>query len=193
MGSFLVIFPIVLIALAFFAYRKWCQLRSLFDRTAAELSQLKSQLAGRHLIVSHLSDSLPSVFAPSRQLKSLRKNRQEAEGALSEIDPPHPNATSIRRFSLCEQDFIDIVEKLVREIERDESVSKIQSVAGCLEGLKRANGEIAEIVSIYNASAIAYANMVDSSMMGRLIPARDFGLFDLSPHSSDLSQDRVAS
>ena len=193
MGIFLAICPIVVIGVAFLAYQKWCQVGSLFERTVAELGQLKSQLAGRHLIVSHLSDSVPSGFIPGRQLQRLAEAREEAETALSKIDPAEPDASAIRRFSLSEQDFVDLVQRMVRDIEEDDTVQHIQPVAGCLEGLKRSNDELADIVSIYNASAIAYANLVDSSILGRMIPAREFGLFDLNPHSSDLSRDRLAS
>ena len=182
-----------LIGLAFIAYRKWRQLQSLSQRATTGLDQLKSQLKSRHLIVSHLSDSLPSSFSKNLYLPQLREAREKAEYILQKIEPTSPVNTTMRDFANCEQEFVDWAERLIESVEADETVKKIQSVAGCLEGLVGVNHEISDIVSMYNATVIAYTNLVDSSLIGRLVPHR-FGLLDLTPHnSSNLSRNQLKS
>ena len=159
-------------------FRRAQQLKLLTDRSTRQLRELKQQLTNRHLIVSHLTDSLPDSFDVRFERQKLQTIGQNAESSLSEIDPRNPCATKIGEFALLEQGFISVAQELVNSIVSDRSVSQIHLVTSCLEGLEKCNAQINACKSIYNLSAMTCQNIRQSSLLKDLRTKERFVMVD---------------
>ena len=187
MGHLVIVIVVLGLGLAYSLQKTWREVRSLRDRSATELAQLHSYLAGRHLIVSHLSDSLPESFDGHFDREQLVQAREQAERALHAIDPAWPIASEVRVFAGHEQDLLQWIENLTGKIEEVESVRDIQPVSGCLAGLKESNKKIDVAISTYNAAAITYNTYLErpvASLLSRFSLSGEFGVIDLSPKVS---------
>ena len=170
----------------FMLHRRWRAIRLLRGRTVTELGELLSEVDARHLILSHLADSLPST--PAWQFDKARINelRVRAEQARKRIDPTHPIGKDFRAFSTQEQSLFKLEREVIGRIEADESVRCIESVAGCLDGLKRVGEAMIDSGTTYNTAAITYNQCCDSSGITRLLAADKFALCDLEPRDSGI-------
>ncbi len=194
MGGFTYVLAALAVGIAFSLQKTAQSIRSLRDRSASELSQLKSELSSRHLIVSHLVDSLPATFDRHFDRKRLGEVRDHAERALQLVDPNSPNSADMQAFANCEQELEESVDHLTSCIEADGVVRSAQSVSACLQGLRQATRKINDAVSSYNAAAITYTSYFETpptSFLCRVFRRNDFGLFDLDPPSSDHSSPRL--
>jgi hypothetical protein len=186
-GFLSVLFVVAVVAGLIFQ-RTWRAVRVLRNRMVMELSQLKSKLRIRHLIISHLVDSLPSSFPWQVDREQITAARRRAEEALGRIDLDSPQDSDVCTYSSCEQILLALVEDLTARIEADDRVSSIDSVAACVQGLQKARGEIIESVSTYNTAAIAYSTYLESSRIARLFSSPEFALCDLDPPGSGVSR-----
>ena len=174
----------------------WRSLRSaraLNQRCIAELAQLKSLITSRHLILSHLSDSVPASLDGAFDRKRMDRRRQRAEQAIQEIDPLDPDSSHIRAFSDIEQRLLELVEDLCRVLEESDASLTSPSVAACLEGLEKVDAEILDAMSTYNASAITFTGFLDASLIARKYYHCNYALLDLDPQGSCVSTSRFAS
>jgi hypothetical protein len=193
-GSFLIGLAVLSVAAALGLHKTWSSLHSLRNNSVTELRQLKSELAARHLIVSHLVDSLPESFDRSFDRQRCREAREQAERVLDSIDSNAPNATDINASTDREQDLFRLIHELTQRIETEESACESQAVSACLKGIEESNRKIGDAVSTYNASAITYRNYLEkplSAMVARILPEGQFDLFDLNLHDSSGSRDSV--
>ena len=154
------------------------RLEELSSRSTAELGHLKRELANRHVIVSHLADSLPSSFDPKFERQKLREISQTAEASLSSIDPRKPCATQIRDFMARERELVDVTRELVDCIETDNDLNQAHLVASCIEGLDKANAQIGNRKSIYNSSAMAHQRLKRGSFLRQPKSREEFTVFD---------------
>lgn len=194
MGSFLILLAVFAACAALGLQKTWHSLHSLRRHSVTELNQLKSELASRHLIVSHLVDSLPESFDHSFNRDRCRETREQAESVLGSIDSSSPIAEDISMATDREQDLFRLIDDLTKRIEADESVCESQAVSACLKGLDESNRRIRDVVSTYNASAITLRNYLErplSSMVVRLLPKGQFDLFDLDLCNGDSRDDSV--
>ena len=158
------IFPAAVCAIAgcLFLYKSWRTVALLYGRTQSELKQLQAHLADRHLIVSHLLDSLPGSFDQNYDRERLSRAQQEAEECLAGIDPHSPTASELRRHSNLEKHLYAEVEMLTEQIQVFADVREIQSVAGCLKGLERSTQQINDAISTYNSAVITLSSCLES-------------------------------
>lgn len=194
MGIFLFMLAVLTIVLALILQRTKCSVRSLQNRSSAELSQLMSQLASRHMIASHLVDSIPAKFDRRFPRKRFVEIRLQAETALRAIEPLAPKTCDIGKFADRERDFVEMLEQLTDCLKADGSACASPSVAACLQGLEDATKRINDAVSTYNAAAITYSSYFEtppSSLFARIISRCEFNLFDLSPQGSHGSLEHV--
>ncbi|MFK8113252.1 MAG: hypothetical protein AB8B91_13675 [Rubripirellula sp.] len=170
-------------------YRSWHSVRSLHARSVAELRQLQELLAERHLILSHLLDSLPASFDSQFNRTELSQRLGESESFLSLIDPDNPIANDIRRNSRVEQSLYGLVRMLTETIAASESVRESQTVVGCLKGLDASTLRMTEATSSYNTSVITLTSYLASPhqrMIARWTGKEgDFCVFDWGSDSSE--------
>ena len=160
-------------------YHRSQRLEELSERSMAELSELKRQLTNRHLIVSHLADSLPSSFDPKFERQKLREISQTAEASLSTIDPRKPCADRIRDFMSKERELVVFTRELIDSIETDERFNQALLVTSCIEGLDKANTQIGDRTSIYNSSPIAHRSLRRTSFLQQRKRHAEFTVFVL--------------
>ena len=174
--------------------------RTLDGRCASELAQLKSLLSGRHLIASHLADSIPASLDGLYERRKFEIRLRRAEEGLRSLDPYDPNPKHLRAIEDNEQSLVELIEDLTDALDGTDAATRIQAVSGCLEGLEKATSEIRDAVSTYNAATITYTSFLSTSLVARLQKLEPrFEILDLEPPGSSmsgdsgLSSDRVAS
>ena len=160
-------------------YHRSQLLKELSERSTSGFDQLKQQLTNRHVIVSHLADSLPSSFDPKFERQRLREISHTAEDSLSSIDPRRPSADHVREFMFRERELLDATRELVDNIASDSEVNQAHLVASCIECLDRANAKIGDLTSIYNTSANAYQNSRSVSFLRQRNRHQDLTVFDM--------------
>ena len=89
-------------------YHRAQRLKELSKRSTAEFGELKRQLTNRHVIVTHLADSIPKSFDPKFERQRLREISLATRdvrlcGAVVESGSDG-KATSIRRFEMAIKD-----------------------------------------------------------------------------------------
>ena len=187
MAYLFILISLVAIWQLWLRYRRSERLESLSDRSTIELRELKRLFTNRHLIISHLADSLPKSFDPNFGRKKLREMGQDAATSLSNIDPQNPSANKILEFTLREREFIQVTRKLVDCIATDSSVNRIHLVASCIEGLQKTNAQIGNCTSIYNTSAIAYRSLHEASLLKAHRPTDQFAIINIEDWTNDRS------
>ena len=160
-------------------YYRAQQLKELSLRNSAEFAELKRQLTNRHVIVTHLADSIPGSFDPNFERQKLREVSQTAEDSLSIIDPRRPSADQIREFACRERELLILTRELVNSIKTEDELSRAHLVTSCIEGLDRANAQIGNHTSIYNTSALAYQNTKRTSFLRQRKSKEEFTIFDI--------------
>lgn len=160
-------------------YHRSQRLDELSERSIVELGELKRQLTNRHVIVSHLADSLPSSFDPNFERQKLREISQTAEASLSTIDPRKPCASQIRDFMSRERELANFTRDLIDSIETDERFNQAHLVTSCIEGLDKANTQIGDRTSLYNSSAIAHQNLRRTSFLQQRKRHAEFTVFEM--------------
>lgn len=160
-------------------YHRAQRLKELSKRSTAEFGELKRQLTNRHVIVTHLADSIPKSFDPNFERQRLREISQTAEDSLAIIDPRKPSADKIRQFACRERELLDATRKLVNSITAEEDLSQAYLVTSCIEGLDRANAQVVDHTSIYNTSALAYQSVKRSSFLRNRRREDEFTIFDI--------------
>ncbi len=160
-------------------YYRAQQLKELSLRSTAEFGELKRQLTNRHVIVTHLADSIPGSFDPNFERQKLREVSQTAEDSLSIIDPRRPSADQIREFACRERELLILTRELVNSIKTEDELSRAHLVTSCIEGLDRANAQIGNHTSIYNTSALAYQNTKRTSFLRQRKSKEEFTIFDI--------------
>lgn len=148
-------------------YHRAQKLKELSQRSTAEFGELKRQLTKRHVIVTHLADSIPESFDPKFERQKLREISQTAEQSLSSIDPHKPSAEKIREFVSRERELLDVTHELVNSLKTEDELRRAALVTSCIEGLDRANAQIGDHTSIYNTSAIAYQSLKRATFLGQ--------------------------
>lgn len=182
-----IFFAIVAFRQLIVRYHRSQLLEKLSERSTSEFDQLKQQLTNRHVIVSHLADSLPSSFDPKFERQRLREISQTAEDSLSPIDPHRPSAEHVREFMFRERELLDATRELVDNIASDKKLDQSHLVANCIECLDRANAKIGDHTSIYNATAIAYQNLRSVSFLRQRKRHQDITVFDMEEWSATRS------
>jgi hypothetical protein len=160
-------------------YHRAQRLKELSQRSTAEFGELKRQLTNRHVIVTHLADSIPQSFDPKFERQKLREISQTAEDSLSTIDPRKPSAEKIREFVCRERELLHVTRELVNSIKTEDDLSRAHLVTSCIEGLDRANAQIGDHTSIYNTSAIAYQSVKRASFLRQRKRKDEFTIFDI--------------
>jgi hypothetical protein len=148
---------------------------------------LKSELAARHLVVTHLLDSLPASFGADMQRHRCRMTCRKADRSLNAIEATCPNCADIITTADHERNLSRILDDLLERIEAQESVSSAAAVSACVRELRESSRKILDAVSTYNASVITYRNYLErpiSSTVARMGPGGDFEVFDLTVHGS---------
>ena len=183
--------------LLMFSFRR--SARKLAKCCGDELDQLKSLLSSRHLIVSHLADSIPSRLDGLWNRKELQEGLRRAEQGLLSIDPTSPDVAALRMLEDNEQRLVLQVEDLQETLDHAEIISPVQPISGCLDGIEKKSQEILEAVSTYNAAAITFSSFLNSSRMATRNLRVRYEILDLEPPGSSVSgdsgvtSDRVAS
>ncbi len=174
--------------------------RTLEQRCAKELRHLMSLLSNRHLIVSHLADSIPASLDGLFEQRRFAKRLSRAEECVQSLDPDHPELAQLQALENNEQSLIELIDDLRDAIEVTESALRIQAVSGCLDGLDKKTCEVRDALSTYNAAAITYSSFLSSSLVARFQKLQSrYEILDLEPPGSSmsgdsgLSSDRVAS
>ena len=160
-------------------YHRAQRLKELSQRSTAEFGELKRQLTNRHVIVTHLADSIPQSFDPKFERQKLREISQTAEDSLCIIDPRKPSAEKIREFVCRERELLDVTRELIDSIKSEDGLRQAHLVKSCIEGLDRANAQIGDHTSIYNTSAIAYQSVKRASFLRQRKRKDEFTIFDI--------------
>ena len=160
-------------------YYRAQRLKELSNRSRADFGELKRQLTNRHVIVTHLADSIPQSFDPKFERQKLRDISQTAEDSLSTIDPRKPSADQIREFVCRERELLDVTRQLINSIKTEEDLRRTHLVSSCIEGLDRASAQIGDHTSIYNTSAIAYQSVKHASFLGQRKRSDEFSILNI--------------
>ncbi|MAI71901.1 MAG: hypothetical protein CMM01_13435 [Rhodopirellula sp.] len=174
-----ILFALVALWLLGIRYHRAQRLRELSHRSIAEFGELKQQLTNRHVIVTHLADSIPKSFDPKFERQKLREISQTAEDSLSSIDPRKPSPDQIREFVCRERELLGVTRELVKSIKTENDLNRAHLVTSCLEGLDRANAQVGDHTSIYNTSALAYQNIKRASLLGQRKHKDEFTIVDI--------------
>ncbi len=161
--------------------------RKLERCCAAELEQLKTLLSSRHLILSHLTDSVPSRLDSQWDRRRLQERLRRAEKGLLSLDPAVPDVADFRSLEDNEQSLMEGVEDLKEVLENADVINPVQAIAGCLDGLEKKSREILDAVSTYNAAAITLSGLLNSSPVAPRNARRRFEILDLEPPGSSIS------
>jgi hypothetical protein len=167
-----------------------CSARTLEQRCGSELRQLKSLLSNRHLIVSHLADSIPAKLDGLFERRRFEEQLLSAEKGLQALDADNPDLDDLRAVQWNEQSLAELINELVESLEATDAATQIQTVAGCMTGLEKKTSEIRDALATYNAAAITYSSFLGSSLVARLkrLPCR-FEVLDLEPPGGSVSGD----
>ena len=160
-------------------YHRAQRLKELSARSTAEFRELKRQLTNRHIIVTHLADSIPKSFDPKFERQKLREISQTAEDSLCSIDPRKPSAEQIRDFASRERELLNATRKLVDSLKTEKDLSQARLVTSCIEGLDRANAQVVDHTAIYNSSALAHQSIKRSPFKRHHKHEDDFTIFDI--------------
>jgi hypothetical protein len=163
--------------------------RKLAKCCAAELDQLKSLLSSRHLIISHLNDSIPSRLDGLWNRRELEQGLRRAEKGLLTIDPSSPDVAALRMLEDNEQCLVLMVEDLQEVLDHANISSPVQPISGCLDGLEKKSQEILEAVSTYNTAVITFNSFLNSSRMATRNLKVRYDILDVEPPGSSVSGD----
>jgi hypothetical protein len=181
-GSLFILIGFAAAVAVFFLHQAWRSARSLHRRGVAELDQLKRALAARHLILSHLLDSLPDSPAPACDHTRDRQTLQQAVTQLQSIDETCPRTAQILKSAECERNLTTLLEELVKRIDEDGLGRQSQLVSACLRALDDSNRRIRESLSTYNTAVITHEEYLArpvTALVARLLPTAPLRLFDL--------------
>lgn len=171
-------------------YNHLCSARTIQQRCGSELRQLKTLLSNRHLIASHLADSVPAKLDGVFERRQFEEKLSLAEKGLQTLDAENPNLDDIRTLQHNEQSLAELIDDLMESLEATDSASQIQAVAGCLNGLEKKTSEIRDALSTYNAAAITCSGFVGSSLVARFRRLQcQFEVLDLEPPGNSVSGD----
>ena len=191
---------LVLAGVGWLIYEPLRSARSMRQRCSEELHHLKALVTNRHLIFSHLLDVIPRRQESSIGRRKLQRRLHQAEKALEMVDPDNPSPATLRAMEDQEQCLMSVVFETKLSLDSLDSDGPAQAFQGCLDGLDKVSQEIRDSASTYNAAAITYTTFVAGSFIARRMFTRDFGIIDLEPQissitddSSGISSDRVAS
>lgn len=179
----LTIFGIGIVVICFAALRS---ARFLEQSCASELSQLKSLISNRHLIVSHLSDSIPNKLDGIYSQQSLRERLANAQQALVLVDPTGPGWEELRQFEKQEQSLCALVYELTEALNSAESLDRMPAVTSCLDALKAKSAEIQNKLSTYNSASITFCSFLSSSWVARQRFQCPFSILDFEPVGSSM-------
>lgn len=163
--------------------------RVLHQRCIDELKELLALIASRHLVLSHLVDSIPNRLDGLFERRRLERRLQLAEERLRAVDPDAPSRQALRGLEDGEQSLSEAVSDLMEALEATEHVAPVRALSGCLEGLEKRTREILDSVATYNAAAITYASFLSGSRLARRSFPGDFDVLDLEPVGSGTSND----
>ena len=188
---------VLCIALGFAMIRSFRAAHALERRCIAELTRLKSLLANRHLVISHLVDSVPEVVNPMFDRRQLLDSLKVAAEELECIDASAPDAARLGHFEAKEQELCLELSNLLRALEKTEYPTKLRSLQSCLDALETKSAEIMDVLSTYNAAAITFSTFLRTSLVARNSRDCGFRSLDILPtvsrfDDSSISSDRVA-
>jgi hypothetical protein len=186
------------IALGFAMMRSFRAAHALEQRCLSELTRLKSLLASRHLVISHLVDSVPEVLDPLFNRRRLLDSLEAATESLKCIDASAPDAAQLGHFEVCEQDLCLELNKLLRALEKTEYPAQLRPLQSCMEAFDAKSDQLADGLATYNAAAITFSTFRRASPITARSRRCGCRSLDLLPTAnsrfddSSLSGDRVA-
>jgi hypothetical protein len=186
-------------AVGFATIRSFRAAHALEQRCIAELTRLKPLLASRHLVISHLVDSVPESLDPLFDRRQLLISLEAAARELKCIDASAPDAARMGRFEAREQDLCLELNNLLRALEKTDFPTQVRSLQSCMEAFDAKSDELVDSLATYNAAAITFSTFRRASPITR--NSREFGFhrLDILPMASgkfddsSISGDRVAS
>jgi hypothetical protein len=163
------------------------------------LTRLKPLLASRHLVISHLVDSVPEVLDPLFDRRQLLDSLEAASDELKCIDASAPDAARLGRFEAKEQDLCLELNSLLRALEATDYPTQLRSLQSCMKAFDTKSDELADGLATYNAAAFTFSTFCRSSPITRKSRECGFRSLDILPTASSrfddssISGDRVAS
>ncbi|TWU34361.1 hypothetical protein [Novipirellula artificiosorum] len=149
---------------------------------------LADAIAKEHLIIEHLLDSLPSDFEASTQSR-VSVFCQRTSRALAQLRDDSNSRTLAESLSQTECELGLATDRLVEQIQKDESIANRATVAGCMRGLTDAKTQAYAAMLTYNQSAItmsAFARLLLPGMACKII-RRDLDRRSLIDWTPDVS------
>ncbi len=187
------------IAVGFATIRSFRAAHALEQRCIAELTRLKPLLASRHLVISHLVDSVPEALDPFFDRRQLLDFLGAAAEDLKCIDASAPDPARLGRFEASEQDLCLELHSLLRALEKTDYPTQLRSLQSCMEAFDAKSDELADGLATYNAAAITFWTFCRASPITRKSRECGFRSLDILPTASSkfddssISGDRVAS
>ncbi len=132
------------------------------DQTLREWQQLKKSLLDRHLVITHLLDSLPNNSVSNFDRNMLSEANTIAEASVRKIEPSSADADDFARIAADQNDCAERLSYLTAGILLKPELMKIRSIKGCLKGLTECEQKIDEAASIYNTAVIAFQTRMES-------------------------------
>ncbi|TWT81823.1 hypothetical protein CA13_32760 [Planctomycetes bacterium CA13] len=160
--------PCLSLAAWFWTYRS---IRKLEGRGNDVFRNLVESIAKEHLIIGHLTDSLPKDFEIQQQSRIKRKS-QQANKALQDLCEKSSDVELAAAFSSVHGELWITTERLVKMITADQRIAELATVKSCLEGLKEAQERSYAAMQMYNHSAItmsAFGELTIPSLVRKLV------------------------
>ncbi|WP_145176359.1 hypothetical protein [Rubripirellula lacrimiformis] len=131
-------------------------------QTCQHWQVLQKQLLDRHLIVTHLLDSLPVGVGDQSDRDQLRTLNETAAHSVRSLAVESAPASLYCQVAADQDRFISPMNRLIATVVSNPAVSEKPCVVACLSGLRDAGNNIQESQSTFNASVNAYQDHLAS-------------------------------
>lgn len=189
-GAFFIGTAIMLVLALSVNIRSAARTRASFDRNCQQTWRtLREQLSGRHLIISHLVDSVAGEKRLSSHAEMLAKALSEVDSLIQQIGEALPTSGEAYSIGESESECLRQLRLLCEELANAPEIQSQRSVSACLNGLDRGDEEIDNSKTTYNAAVITYNTHLDSrtgrwlTLLGQ--PASHYGTISFDWFGSD--------
>jgi hypothetical protein len=166
--------------------------RRLRQHVIDELTQLKSLLSQRHLILSHLIDRIPNRLCDVVDRKTLESRLERARTVLSTLDPIDPKLADLRTLSDSEQRLFELVNDMLDTLNSTQAEQPSDALSACLDGLEKSTHQVLTSMATYNSAAITFRSFVQASAIARRCIQGGYEILDLEPPDSGVSSNSGA-
>ncbi|TWT53999.1 hypothetical protein Pla22_16330 [Rubripirellula amarantea] len=119
-------------------------------------ASLHDQLRNRHLIVSHLIDSVAGRSNLLVDVNELSASLKEVESRLDSLQGNLPGTGEANAIGECESKCLRQLRRLRKKLKKAPDILSLRQVTACWEGLDGCDEQIDNSKAVYNAAVITY-------------------------------------